>query len=229
MDNLSKNDILLKYIGIEDKGFTKVIFKDDFIDNFYGNLFQRKIDNRIEVLFYAIRNNKVLVGEWLILESVEGILEPILRRNNLSQTHHVEDLLKTIIPPRIKVENDISSLLGAIGRIELSSDENIREVSKLMLEYIQKATIPFWEKYSSLQFLNDELIDIVPQQQLADYIPSFMPLKKLIIMKLGNNVNYSEYADWLNKIYEEMVEDEPLQYTAEYKAYQELCDFLNGV
>ena len=99
------------------------------------------------------------------------------------------------------------------------------------IEVIGKHFIPFWEKYSDLQYINDEIIDKVDQMQLSKYFGAgLVQFKKLIIMKLCNNKNYHNYLDWLLNIYitkeEIMKNDEAWQ--AKYNLFKELIQILEN-
>ena len=84
-----------------------------------------------------------------------------------------------------------------------------KKVSSLLLEYIEKVYEPLWEKYSSLHFINDEIINKIPQMELPDYLSGHMSLRKLIIMKLCSNPNYENYRDWLMKLRLESFNKDP--------------------
>jgi hypothetical protein len=70
-------------------------------------------------------------------------------------------------------------------------EDRLIEAALFLRNYILQYTIPFFDKVTSLQVVNDEIIDKVPQNEVANYIPgSFMSSKKQIIMKLCNNPKY---------------------------------------
>jgi len=84
---------------------------------------------------------------------------------------------------------------------ESFQEGNFNSLMKLIIENIKTYHLPFFDRVSSLQVVNDEIIDKVPQMELGNYIPSqYMNLKKLIIMKLCNNLKYDEFKKWLHEV-----------------------------
>lgn len=228
MKNISKTKLLVKYLDLEIKGFERINFDDDFIDTYYGNLYQRKKENVVEILQFKIQENKVGASGWIIHEAVEDVLNIVLLKKNIPKTLHKEDKVKTILNKE-PITEEVKQILNSLNKITLESEANIITSSHLLMEYIEKSLVPFWNKFSSLKMINDDIINIVPQLELSKYIPSHTPLKKLIIMKLCGNEKYKEYSDWMDETYQRMIINNPQQYEAQYQIYKELQNLLSNV
>ena len=99
------------------------------------------------------------------------------------------------------------------------------------IQVIGKYFIPFWEKYSNLQYINDEIIDKVDQMQISKYFGTgLVQFKKLIIMKLCKNQNYDNYLNWLLNLYkskEETMKDDQV-WQSKYSLFKELIQILEN-
>ena len=96
----------------------------------------------------------------------------------------------------------------------------------LVWKYIEGALLLLWDRYTDLHVIHREIVQQVPQMKLADYIGGYMPLKKLIIMKLCADPDYPEYTQWLRASYERGVVEKPDYYEKRYQAYLALEDRL---
>ena len=113
---------------------------------------------------------------------------------------------------------------------DLSTNKEI--LDKLCEHYsnvIKQYFIPFWKKYSNIQYINDEIIDKVDQMDLADYFGiGLVQFKKLIIMRICKNQRYDSYKEWLLNIYrakeDEMKNDS--EWNAKYNLFKELIEIL---
>jgi hypothetical protein len=109
----------------------------------------------------------------------------------------------------------------------LLNQENIDNVLNTILLFLNDSVFPFFDHANSLQLVNDEIIDKVPQIELGKYIPGWYNIyKKQIIMKLCNNPNYNEYVDWLDKSFQEDIQRDPLN--KDYQIFASLTKFLNS-
>ena len=105
--------------------------------------------------------------------------------------------------------------------------QTLQEVTETIFVYIQ-SVLPFFDMVSSLQVVNDEIINKIPQMELSDYIPGEMHLKKLIIMKLCKNSGYYEYVKWLEGSFQKGIEMNRAIYEPEMLVYKKVFDFLES-
>ena len=100
---------------------------------------------------------------------------------------------------------------------------NIPVIASLVNEYLSLCYEPFWEQYSDLQVVNDEIINKIENNKMTEYIPgSLMTWKKLAIMKVCKNPNYQVYVEWLDSVWAKKGLNEDLSQNETYLAYQEL-------
>jgi hypothetical protein len=114
------------------------------------------------------------------------------------------------------------------GELIIKKNEIVNEVEKI-IEFLADSAFPFFSRVSSLQVVNDEIIDKVPQMELGKYVPGqYMNLKKLIIMKLCNNPNYDQFKNWLSNIYQPMIKENPEKYMPKYNLIQKTIEYLDS-
>jgi len=148
------------------------------------------------IFFFSImiKKNLYTAGGWLELKQIEEILQPLLIKYGFQKKILVGE--RTIIQPIVSNQESDEKYQEAIN-IQLISESEIKKSASLIWQYIDGVFIPFWEKYSDLQTVNNEIIDKIPDNQITDYIPRYASFKKMIIMKLCNNQKYNDYHDWL--------------------------------
>lgn len=86
--------------------------------------------------------------------------------------------------------------------------------------------ITFWEQYSNIKYINDEIINKV---DLGDYFGTgLLQFKKLIIMRICQNQKFESYKEWLVNIYrtkEQEMKNDP-DWNAKYHLFKELIEIL---
>jgi hypothetical protein len=220
MNTKEKNEYLIKCLGIEDIGFELIESDDDTSYTF------KKSSNKITFfLNVIIISNKLYgMGTWLVHDEVEELISKCFLKHNIPNqgnypmTITFNNLFPTSSQEYRELDNipfideEIISYIGMVAKIQI----------------IENFT-PLWEKYSDLQIINDELIDKIPQMQLAKYISGEMPLKKLIIMRMCKNQNYTEYKNWLMGNYTTAYEQGTEQAEKEYFMLKDLIEYIESV
>jgi len=107
--------------------------------------------------------------------------------------------------------------------------ERLIETSAIRKEIIERYALPFFEQYTTLQQVNDNLINTIPQMKLGRIIPGKMSLKKLIIMSLCNNPNYDEYKSWYFNIVKSDYESGDPESQFLYPKLVELISYLENI
>jgi len=202
--NSKEETVLLikKHLNLEERRFNIFINKIDENEICYIRVFEEAK----YILSLTIIKKDFLrgCGGWLYLSKVEDLLQPLLIKYNFLNSFELDE--RTLIRPIIHNEQSVK-ILNQAQETQLNTEEDIEKVAGMMWQYIEAVFIPFWEKYSDLQVVNDEIIDRIPDNQITDYLPSYASFKKMIIMKLCKNTNYEEYKSWLynglKKRYEE--------------------------
>ncbi len=94
---------------------------------------------------------------------------------------------------------------------------------------IEEKVLPFFDQWSDLKKINDEIIDKVTDwKNLYRYISGEAGFKKMIIMKLCNNKNYQEFVDnWGGELLSES--NESNNDKAYYELFLELKTELENI
>lgn len=154
---------------------------------------------------------------WTEVTILENLLLDLVIKHGL----HREQLFPTIWFNEFtnKNFNEIWDSFRQFRDYDLSTNkEKLDVLCQHYKETITHHFIPFWEKYSSIQYINDEIINKVPENKLNSFLPGMTKFKKLIIMKLGSNPNYDEYKKYVTIV----VENELLLDKVENKPYADL-------
>jgi hypothetical protein len=160
----------------------------------------------------------------------------------------VEDLLNTLIAKHINPIGDFSTKFSTtidfnkhtVSDFEIiwdsfkQFDDYDLSTNKEMLEkfcghyvkIIREYFIPFWEKYSDIQYINDEIINKVNEEDLNNYLPGMGNFKKLIIMKICYNANYNEYKKYLINLVNNAVSLDKQKYGSYANLFNELIEKL---
>lgn len=89
----------------------------------------------------------------------------------------------------------------------------------------------YFQKYSDLKSVNNEIIGKIPQMELGAIIPGVMHFKKQVIMKICGNSEYQNYIQWLENVYEEDLKNPNdifyKQNKKEYEIFKKLTKYLH--
>ncbi|WP_406843887.1 hypothetical protein [Flavobacterium soyae] len=231
----------------------KVDFVNDYIANYVSDNFPElsrfKIEMNEDALYFhnivdgykhvlyvglghiTYPDEKVVHGGfhcWTEVTIVENLLIELLSKHKL----YVKQLFPTIYFDEF-TNTDFKGVWDSFKQFDnydLSTNKEI--LDKLCKHYsnvIKQYFIPFWKKYSNIQYINDEIIDKVDQMDLTDYLGvGLVQFKKLIIMRICKNQRYDSYKEWLLNIYrtkeDEMKNDS--EWNAKYNLFKELIEIL---
>lgn len=93
---------------------------------------------------------------------------------------------------------------------------------------IEEKVLPFFDQWSDLKKINDDIIDKLPTPEIPNYIPGETSFKRMIIMKLCNNPNYNNYIfKRENTLFEAKKED--TKYKPYYDLFMELKSELENI
>ena len=188
---------------------------------YYGeNYKQVYYDGIVYIDFEFVEGIYKGISAHIYFKQIEELVAHFPKNPNIID-HHL-----TITPTKLIVNsNQIYNLNKKTQDIILTKD-NLQQITALINEYLTLIYKPFWEKYSVLQTVNDEIIDKVEQMKLSDYIPFQTPWKKLAIMKVCKNPNYQAYVEWLDSVWAKKSLNEDISQNETYLAYQELLQKL---
>ncbi|AWK05284.1 hypothetical protein HYN56_13985 [Flavobacterium crocinum] len=165
---------------------------------------------------------------WVGVNFVENLLIELISKHDL----HLNQLHPTIWFNEFTISN-FSSIWDSFKQFkdyDLSTNKEI--LDKLCNHYkeiINQHFIPFWDIYSNIQYINDEIIDIVPEEEVNNYFPGMGNFKKLIIMKLCSNSNYNDYKNYLVTVAENAVIVDPVKYKPYANLFNELTEKLENL
>lgn len=232
------DNIFVAELKLHEFGFRQIEYSFDY----NTALFVHEINGKYNFLNYGygydyrgldkITFSPSSFNSWISFNHVENILKKILEVNYSGTISTVVDFRERNFHSNILTVYDRAILEPSL-RIIFENKKiqygTIRRMVKETYEYLSTYHFPFFERLSSLQVVNDEIIDKVPQIELGNYIPGqYMNLKKLIIMKLCDNSKYEEFKIWLNGVYEQMMKDEPNKYEEKYLLIQSLTEYLDS-
>jgi hypothetical protein len=208
---------LIKALCFDTIGFA---FKG--LDDGYGYIYEKEINDCIVRIMVKFEQGKYYTsGVVLLFKQIEEIISELCKKHNLEYNNYC-----TLGFYNLTDKNEsIFSLNKKALETEYRQD-TVGEIGRLIFEYVTNLYQSLWEKYSSLQVVNDEIIDKVDQLKLSGYIPFMMDLKKMIIMKNCNNVRYNEYIKWLDSTWEEDAKTIDITKDSYYLAYCELKEIL---
>jgi hypothetical protein len=201
-----------KALNLEKIGFAP---SNDY--TYFGENYKKSVNDAIIYIDFIFEKGVYRgISANICLEEIESLTQDFSNEKNhltithtklATQTDHIYIINKDVLDTTIKTEN-------------------LLKTSFLINEYLTLRYKPFWEKYSVLQTVNDEIIDKVEQMKLSDYIPFQTPWKKLAIMKICKNPNYQSYVEWLDSVWVKKGLSEDLSQNETYLAYQKLLKKL---
>lgn len=220
MDKRRQNQLLIKYLDLGQHGF-KCVFEDD---RDRGNRFVKRYnDSNAYIEFKIFRNKFFGLLCWIENISVESIMNDLLIQLDFKSDYRPQTLSSgPFISQTIK--NGYKKHLD-VQEVDLTTEDQIQNTALKIWDVIQDLYMPFFEKYTNLQTINDEIINRVTHLETAEYINLYMPFKKMIIMKLCKNPDYGDYSNWLHsRLKERRDKGEGLEY---YQLFIDLCGKLD--
>jgi hypothetical protein len=216
----TKLDLITKYISnrIREKypkfiQFTIEINKESLYLEHRTLGFSRRLFVGLGVISYP--KSMIVSGGyqcWLEVSEVEEILHNLKIKHNI----HYQELNPTI---RFDTYTDskcdeVWNSFKKYRDIDLATNPEVLDaLCDHYIEVIGKHFIPFWEKYSNLQYINDEIIDKVPDNQIHHYLSGMTPFKKLIIMRICNNKDYEIFKEEILERGFNAIKEDSFRYT----------------
>ena len=213
-----KNNLEILDVFIDDFSIRFSIEQENIVYNIYWSFFIDKFRPK------EINFSNATYGSGIVFKEVNVILNKVTDINI-----NTEDTVSRY--PNFNNNLDIffASDVPVIANGYLQ-EGNFVSIMKLIMGNIKEYHFLFFERVSSLQVVNDEIIDKVPKEEYGNYITGrFMNVKVLIIMKLCANPRYEEYKNWAIGAYKKGVESNPDRYKEDYKIVLATIEYLDGV
>ncbi|MDF1546481.1 MAG: hypothetical protein P1P88_01580 [Bacteroidales bacterium] len=106
--------------------------------------------------------------------------------------------------------------------ISIYTSEDFEKLVPIWTQDIKEKVLPFFDQWSNLKKINDEIINKISRQELPNYIPGETSFKKMIIMKLCNNPDYLSYISEREHILFNAMEKDKKKYEPYYNLFMEL-------
>lgn len=143
--------------------------------------------------------------------------------------------LKPNVYEAIVVNNDLyknkenwTKIFKELGALPLQTPLNIQKFENKIIDHVDSYILPFFQKFSNLQDVNDKILNLLPKEEYANYIPGQTNFKVLIIMKLCNNSKYNDFKEWALSAYKKGVEMNATRYGKDYEILKALINFLEN-
>jgi len=220
----------------------KRIFKNIVVEGFdvdkNGYSFVKKTSKiRCEVGFslredYSVIENKVIdfVKAYCFWASIaypemENILHPILAKNELFGKYISTDEISS----SFSAENETFFLDEFRNGILIETEFDVENLINRLISFFNTDALPFFEKWKDLNVLYEYIKDKT-EEELWDILGQFAPMKKAVILKLCNDINYQEFMDsYFQKQKEYFDEDsEDIDNIRYYNASKELKQVLDN-
>lgn len=183
-------NVIVDKLNLEQLGFKRTNESE-----YYQNLYIKKVDGATLYLDINIEGNFLYsFGGWISIDVVENLLRPLCQKYNFENYRDDTIIRGTFLPSK-------ESLLALqrAQKLRLNTTENIDKVVGYLKIYLEQYLIPFWDKYADIENINKDILSSCPHSELSDYIPGFMPFKKLIILYVNNSLEFEEYSEWLKQ------------------------------
>ncbi len=107
-------------------------------------------------------------------------------------------------------------------------EDRVALAAEMLKKHIETYTQPYFERYQSLQDINDKIIEAIPEDEWSNYFFGLAPFKITIIMKLCNNSRYDSYTkNFKDILYSTGYEAGIQKYQDYYKMYNVLLEHLS--
>ncbi|WP_282142913.1 hypothetical protein [Cellulophaga baltica] len=148
----------------------------------------------------------------------------------------VNKILKQFIPD-LSDNNELITLKNHINGGKQEDFKKINEHLKTqktgdyimaIIDHIKKIDLPFFNKYPTLEAINQEIINKVSEEDYFEWFPGASLNKIIIIMKLCNNPKYESYKSKNISIGLQFVKQNPQMWKTKYERYISLINFLDS-
>jgi|GEM_PF-2369328 len=121
-----------------------------------------------------------------------------------------------------------TKIFKELGALPLQTPLNIQKFENKIINHVDSYILPFFQKFSNLQDVNDKILNLLPKEEYANYIPGQTNFKVLIIMKLCNSSKYINFKEWALSAYKKGVEMNATRYGKDYEILKALINFLEN-
>ncbi|MCR1023192.1 hypothetical protein NQT66_00135 [Cellulophaga baltica] len=214
--NQHKKVFSLVQVELEKLGFTEFVYEP----HFYSLDATKKFGDLTYNLTFQLLSKSISLGY------VYGFI----------LVNPVNKILKQFIPD-LSDNNELITLKNHINGGKQEDFKKINEHLKTqktgdyimaIMDHIKKIDLPFFNKYPTMETINQEIINKVPEEDYFEWFPGASLNKIIIIMKLCNNPKYESYKSKNIKIGLQFVKQNPQMWKTKYERYISLINFLDS-
>ncbi|MBA6313829.1 hypothetical protein [Cellulophaga baltica] len=214
--NQHKKIFSLVQVELEKLGFTEFVYEP----HFYSLDATKKFGDLTYNLTFQLLSKSISLGY------VYGFI----------LVNPVNKILKQFIPD-LSDNNELITLKNHINGGKQEDFKKINEHLKTqktgdyimaIMDHLKKIDLPFFNKYPTLEAINQEIINKVPEEDYFEWFPGELNFKVLIIMKLCNNLKYDAFKNWALNAYKKGVDIDYERYKNDFKNLNTLLDLLDN-
>ncbi|MRI64144.1 hypothetical protein EDM00_09105 [Ornithobacterium rhinotracheale] len=175
--------------------------------------------------FLEEKNNEIKIFNtkyWLHYIFLEEIIQPILFKNKLQGLETIKGVRNSF-----NIMYDFSRNIS-YNKGCLINETTINEVKEKISAILKFEAFPFFEKWKDLTVLYEYIKDKT-EEELWDILGQFAPMKKAVILRLCNDINYQEFMNDYYEKQKEYYEEDPedIDNIRYYNAAKELKEVLD--
>jgi hypothetical protein len=214
--NQHKKIFSLVQVELEKLGFTEFVYEP----HFYSLDATKKFGDLTYNLTFQLLSKSISLGY------VYGFI----------LVNPANKILKQFIPD-LSDNNELITLKNHINGGKQEDFKKINEHLKTkktgdyimaIMDHIKKIDLPFFNKYPTIETIDQEIINKVPEEDYFEWFPGELNFKVLIIMKLCNNLKYDAFKNWALNAYKKGVDIDYERYKNDFKNLHTLLDLLDS-
>ena len=189
-----------------------------------GTHLVRKSKENLYVIYYYMENNISTIyfqgfDIYIVYIELESIVMNILSKYDLiGKDYNIIDRPSFNLNEKTLKYN-----------LEKIKKENIEKIANEFINFYKQKALPFFEKWKDLNVLYEYIKDKT-EEELWDILGQFAPMKKAVILKLCNDINYQEFMDSYFQKQKEYFDEDPedIDNIRYYNASKELKQVLDN-
>ncbi|WP_405399959.1 hypothetical protein [Maribacter sp. Asnod2-G09] len=127
-----------------------------------------------------------------------------------------------------KNKDNWTKIFKELGALPLQTPFDIQKFENKIINHVDSYILPFFQKFSNIQDVNDKILNLLPIEEYANYIPGQTNFKVLIIMKLCNSSKYIDFKEWALEAYNQGVKINPTRYGKDHESLKALVNYLDN-
>jgi len=172
----------------------------------------------VRLVFGLDSKGFVQINSFISFSTVTNILREFIP----IKTDFIEEIVKNNY-----IRSQWPDLMQEFCALPLNTSTEREVFKERIMQHVYDYILPFFDKIPNLQSVNDQILNKIPEEEYADYIPGQTNFKVLIIMKLCNNPKYESFKNWALEAYKRGAEMDESRYGADFETLQSLVTYLD--